>query len=467
MSLFFHLWSKKKRKDLSTSDNYRAIALNSALCKLLDYIIIDYFQKLFQSSDYQFAYKKCFSTSMCTFMVMETVQYYVSRGSNVFATLLDCSKAFDRIRYGKLFDILMSKGLCPLVTRLLVTMYNNIEAKVKWNGIYSDSFKIRNGVKQGGVMSPLLFTLYVDILIKRLLSINVGCYIGSVCSAVFVYADDIILLSPTRKAMQILLDSCESFGTEYDLLFNPDKCEAILFGDGDVPLLLRFCGAQLGAVNRVKHLGHVLTNTKYIFEESSMITDMKCRTNGILCNFRFLSMDSRVKIFNANCSSYYGSQLLDLQNPAVNRLNVAWRVSSRRILGVNPRTHSNLLPSLMKSLPPVTEISGRMFSFFKNGIEHESKIISFYFNNCFVLRESVMYRNMSFISYKTGIDVNNMLYGDTRVNDVKKLLRESHKYEEMWRINIIRELINCKEGVLESSYDRGEIGFVLDFLCIE
>ena len=345
-------------------------------------------------------------------------------------------------------------------------MYNNIEAKVKWNGVYSDRFNIKNGVKQGGVMSPLLFTLYVDVLIKRLINTKVGCYVGSVCSSVFVYADDIILLSPTRRAMQILLGVCESFGTEYDLTFNPDKCEAIVFGDDDVPALLKFCGAQLRFVNQVKHLGHSLTNTKCIFDGNAMVTDVKCRTNGILCNFDCLSMDARVKVFNASCSSYYGSQLIYLQSPVMEKLNVAWRVSSRRILGVSPRTHSNLLPALMKSSPPVTEISGRIVSFFKNGIHHESKIISFYFTNCFVLKESVMFRNLSFISYNTRINVSNMLY-KTRIRDVKSYLKVTNRYEELWKIDLIKELITCKENNLESSFNKYEINFTLDFLCTE
>ena len=127
---------KNKRKDISNSDNYRAIALNNALCKILDYILIDYFRQVFQSSDYQFAYKSAFSTSLCSYLVMETVQYYVKRGSNVISTLLDCSKAFDKVRYGKLFNILIERGLCPLVTKLLIVMYSNIKAHVKWNNIY-------------------------------------------------------------------------------------------------------------------------------------------------------------------------------------------------------------------------------------------------------------------------------------------------------------------------------------------
>ena len=221
---------KNKRKCISNSDNYRAIALNSSFCKILDYIIIEYFRNIFKSSDYQFAYKRDFSTSLCTYTVMETIQYYVSRGSSVIATLLDCSKAFDRVKYDKLFNILIERGLCPLVTRLLVIMYSRIKGQVKWNNLYSDTFTVCNGVKQGGVMSPLLFTLYMDNLITNITKADVGCYVGNICSCIFVYADDVILLAPTRKSMQLLLDKCEQFGEEFGLSYNPDKCETVVFG---------------------------------------------------------------------------------------------------------------------------------------------------------------------------------------------------------------------------------------------
>ena len=98
---------------------------------------------MFLSSDYQYAYKKQFSTSLCSFNVIETIQYYVSRGSSVIATLLDCSKAFDRVKYDKLFKILIDRGMCPLATRLLMIMYSSIEGQVKWNNMYSEKFKVK------------------------------------------------------------------------------------------------------------------------------------------------------------------------------------------------------------------------------------------------------------------------------------------------------------------------------------
>ncbi|MEL6989919.1 MAG: reverse transcriptase domain-containing protein, partial [Bacteroidota bacterium] len=198
------------------------------------------------------------------------------------------SKAFDKVRYSKLFKILIDKGMSPLVSRLLIIMYSNIKAQVKWQGTWSDRFQIRNGVKQGGVMSPLLFTLYVDILIRNLRVTRMGCYIGNVCSAAFVYADDIVLLAPTRKAMQTLLDTCEKFGEEFGLTYNPDKCETLVFNNDNnttnFDLKLQLCNKDLKLVKKTKHLGHTLLNSRFIFDMGPMISDLKMRTNAIQSN---------------------------------------------------------------------------------------------------------------------------------------------------------------------------------------
>ena len=228
---FSPLLLKNKREHLSDSNNYRAIALNGLFGNIIDYIFINFFKNIFRSSDYQFAYKKDFSTTLCSFIMTETIQYYRQRNSNVIATLLDCSKAFDLVNYQILFNELIKRGLCPLACRLLIVFYSNIEGRVRWNNHFSSNITIKNGVKQGGVMSPLLFSLYVDELILRIHNTGVGCFVGEKFSSVLLYADDIVLLTPTRKAKQKLLNVCEEFGKDYCLKYNPDKSETIVFGD--------------------------------------------------------------------------------------------------------------------------------------------------------------------------------------------------------------------------------------------
>ena len=112
------------------------------------------------TSNLQFIFKKGASTSICTAMVQETVSYYVHKGSNVYGLMLDASKAFDRLNYCKLFDILMKRGVCPTICRLLLHMYTDQSITVRWNSSTSRHFTVTNGVKQGGVISPILFCVY-------------------------------------------------------------------------------------------------------------------------------------------------------------------------------------------------------------------------------------------------------------------------------------------------------------------
>ena len=94
-------------------------------------------------------------------MVLETIEFYRSKGSNVHVLLLDASKAFDRVNYIKLFDKLLRKEMCPLTVRLLMNMYLSQKLQVKWNDRLSDKFDVTNGVRQGGILYPLLFSINI------------------------------------------------------------------------------------------------------------------------------------------------------------------------------------------------------------------------------------------------------------------------------------------------------------------
>ena len=136
---------KNKRKSLNDSENYRGIALSSILGKILYRVVLHICKEVLQTSDYQFGVKPEHSTSQCTFVVKETVQYYLNGGSSVYVMLLDASKAFDRVDYLKLFNLLLKKGMCPIVCRLIVMSYTNQSARTKWGNAYSLPFTITNG----------------------------------------------------------------------------------------------------------------------------------------------------------------------------------------------------------------------------------------------------------------------------------------------------------------------------------
>ena len=92
---------------------------------------------------------------------------------------------------------------------------------VKWNGIFSRTFSVTSGVRQGGILSPQLFTIYVDDLLIALRKSGVGCHIIDKFIAAIMYADDLALLAPTRSSLQKLLNICYNYGIEWCITYNP------------------------------------------------------------------------------------------------------------------------------------------------------------------------------------------------------------------------------------------------------
>ena len=146
---------------------------------------------------------------MCTSVLKEIVSLHNCKGSAVYTCMVDTSKQFDKIHFGKLFDLL-KRGMPASNFRVPLNQYENQTICTNWNGVCSDDFHITNGVRQGGVLSPLLFTVYLDELIDRLKEKGIGCYVGYHYVGAFAYADDLTLLSPSRSGLQSMLSLCES-----------------------------------------------------------------------------------------------------------------------------------------------------------------------------------------------------------------------------------------------------------------
>ena len=178
---------KGSNKDTSDIRNYRGIALSSLLSKLFDSCIISLNIVVFKSDDLQFAYKKSCSTIQCVSMVTEVIEYNQNNVSPVYMCMLDASKAFDRVNLLTLFKTLYSRGMCPIYLRLRMKIYEEQQMRIRWNDCVSDYFTISNGVKQGGVLSPVLFSIYLDQLIVQLRLLGMGCYMNGLFTRVFIY----------------------------------------------------------------------------------------------------------------------------------------------------------------------------------------------------------------------------------------------------------------------------------------
>ena len=142
---------------------------------------------------------------------------------------LDASKAFDRVNHSILFVKLSNSGIPQYVIRILSYWYENQQICVRWSGTYSTLFSVTNGVRQGIILSPYLFNVYVGDLSVALNACRVGCDVGNVIINHLMYADDLVILAPSVAGLYKLLSICGIFGESNDIIFNQKKSASLYF----------------------------------------------------------------------------------------------------------------------------------------------------------------------------------------------------------------------------------------------
>ena len=239
---------KDKMGDICSSGNYRSIAISSLILKIIDWVIILLFGKTLKLDDLQFSYQKKCSTTMCSWLLIETVSYFIRNNTEVFSCMTDMSKAFDMVRHSTLFKKLIVLGLSAIFVRLLITMYLLQFANVRWNGHLSEKFALSNGVKQGAVLSAILYCIYVNGLFERLREKRTGCWIKGNYLGSMGYADDNFLLSPSLEGLQEMIKTCEDYSKEHNLKFSTNpiaaksktKCMAFLLKERNLRTKIRW-----------------------------------------------------------------------------------------------------------------------------------------------------------------------------------------------------------------------------------
>ena len=257
--------------------------------------------------------EKKYSTNTACFVLKEVVHEYCNQNSKVYSCFLDFSKAFDNVNHEILIKNLKAIGVPELYLNLIKFWYCNQYAKVKYNEKFSEKWKICNGVRQGGILSGLLFCVYINSLINKISSLKVGCRLGIYSSNIIAYADDIVLLAPSASSLQIMMNVANEESLKINLKFNVNKCKVMIFKFGKRTSVEKqfFIGYQpVGHTRSVKYLGF------YITENLSNVEDISSRRNKFYSEYnqilrKFQSVDKNIKVFlfKQFCLQLYGAEL--------------------------------------------------------------------------------------------------------------------------------------------------------------
>jgi len=458
---------KGKRKPLCCSDNYRAITLSSVFGKVFDWVLLLKEHNALNSCDLQFGFKQYVSTTHCTFATTEIISYYNSNRSNVYAVLLDATKAFDRVNYCKLFRKLLDRNISPLVLRLLLYMYTNQSLKVRWGNHVSDKFSAQNGVKQGGVLSPILFAVYMDDLFALLRHSGFGCHIGQHFAGGVGFADDLKLLAPSKKGLQNLVYICEDYAQEFDITFNGAKSQFLVFRGRDCKAVtnsqITVNNETLVQSNKADHLGHSLNTDDKDSIVSAAIAQFWSSFNLFRADFGHIQPYVQCKLFKQFCCSFYGAPLWLLSSDTVNDVCVAWRKALRKIWHLSPMTHCNVV-AIISDCKPLDVSLKQRFCKFSNGIfKHGSMVFR---------AIATVARNNPFSVYGSNcVDISSMYNGNIAEcythNIICKKWFETISVELRSNVNVLREMIEIRDGVKAcESLSIDDVLFIIDDICI-
>ena len=411
---------KNRNASAASSNNYRGIALSSLLGKILDYIILNRYRTTLSSCEHQFGFKRNSSTNLCTMVLKETLNYYSSNDNIIFCSFLDATKAFDRVNYGKLFRLLLVRDIPPHIIRLLINIYVNNNVCVSWCNVKSEVFRALNGVKQGAILSPMLYCVYVDNLLHLLSRAGVGCQIGYHFVGALAYADDITLIAPTATAMRTMLRICDIFAAEFDVLFNASKSKWLAIipnSRHSLSDIIKDCSFYVGGnhidlVDKFIHLGHVISSSLADNDDiEARKSDFTAQVNNMSCFFSKLDVFTRFRLFRSYCTCYYGSELWLLSCSSIESLCIAWRKALRTVWRLPYRTHSFLLPLISNVLPLFDEICRRSINFLRSCFFSCSHLIRFVvYNGIFGNMSSFLRQNVYFCMRRFDCSFNNLMY---------------------------------------------------------
>ena len=353
-------------------------------------------------------------------------------------------------------------------------MYEEQTGCVKLAGKKSSSFRITNGTRQGSVLSPALFSVYLDDLIQKLRNLGLGCHVGGWWMGACGYADDLILLAPLRSVLQEMVKVCQEYGEEHNLVFSTDpnptksKTKCIYFcgrmKNVKYPAPVQLYNKELPWVVSADHLGHTL-HQMVNMDQDCKIKRAKFidKTVGLRDQLSFAKPEQVIKAAEVYCCDGYGSMLWELESDTAEQYFKAWNTFVKLTFEVPRSTFTYLVEGfLAKDFVSLrNQILGRYPSFFQKLLKSPSKEIRLLANIVGRDPRSTTYKNLQHVKNLSSLDPWDFSSQRIKIQLPVKKVPENQK----WRLGLMANLMEIREDKFVNAEDASRICAMLDSLC--
>ena len=261
-SALIHPILKPNTTDPRNPINYRGIALQSVVlkvfCKVLNARLSDWSETNCILSDEQNGFRPNRSCLDHLFVICSIISTRKLNKSPTFVAFVDLKKAFDSVDRDLLWLRLGHYGISGKFLDLIKCLYRDTEYCVRVNDTVTEPFPVTSGVKQGCLLSPTLFNLFINSLIEEIKQLNLGVKCGEILLALLMFADDIAIMAETEEDLQCMLSTLHTWCESWRLHINTSKTKIVHFRHKSQPRTsFNFkCGpSELEVVPSYKYLG--------------------------------------------------------------------------------------------------------------------------------------------------------------------------------------------------------------------
>ena len=311
-----------KKNDVNDVNNYRGITLISCFSKNFTGVLNNRIYKWAEEnnivSDAQFGFRQNMSTVDAIFILNAAINKILNNKGRLYCAFIDLRKAFDCVIRNALWYKIHRFGINAKLFSIIKNMYSNIKSCVRNCHRYSDFFDCAIGLRQGEVMSPILFSLFLEDLELFLQDdVNSGLNINDIMLLILLFADDMAVFGKTPEDLQRSLDLLKVYCGNWGLNVNTDKTKIMVFrkrGNLKPTEKWYYNDVLLDVVNNFNYLGTCFSYTgKFMYNQEILAGKGLKALNILLFKLRQLRIkpSTACQLFDAFVGSIlsYGSEI--------------------------------------------------------------------------------------------------------------------------------------------------------------